>query len=96
MREALVRPTTACDLSSKSAALAFSSQFKTDSVTLDKDSRNARVKDDKNGKIVLLSTSVLEHKNNAIKFKITGIGAGSSIQVGLCMKPQVSQKQYKF
>jgi hypothetical protein len=96
MREALVRPTTAGDPSSKSVVLAFSSQLKTESVVLDKDGKNARVKDDKNGKIVLLNTSVLEHKNNIVKFKVTGIGAGSSIQLGLCMKPQVSQKQFKF
>ena len=96
MRETISRPMTAGDPSAKTPTIAFSSQFKTESVVIDKEGKNARVKDDKNGKVILLNQSVLEHKNNTVKFKITGIGAGSTIMLGLCMKPQVSQKQYKF
>ena len=96
MRDTQNRPTTAGDPSSKPATLVFSSQFKTDSVTLDKEGKNAKVKDDKNGKIVLLNHSVLEHKNTIVKFKITGMGAGSTIQIGICMKPHIGLKQYKF
>lgn len=46
--------------------------------------------------MVLLNPSVLEYKNNTVKFKITALAAGSSIAVGLCMKNQMTQKQFKF
>jgi hypothetical protein len=47
------RPTTANEASSK-ALLTFSPLLKTDSIVLEKDNKIAKVKDDKNGRIVLL------------------------------------------
>ena len=63
---------------------------------MDKEQKIAKVKDDKNGKTILLNQSVLEHKNNQIRFKITGQMGPSVIQLGLCNKTIITQKQYKF
>ena len=72
------------------------SWYYSDSIVLDKEQKIAKVKDDKNGKTILLNQSVLEHKNNQIRFKITGQMGPSVIQLGLCNKTIITQKQYKF
>lgn len=56
----------------------------------------AKVKDDKAGKVVLLSHSVPEHKNYPLRFKITTISVGSIVMIGLCNKAHLTQKTFKF
>lgn len=50
---------TAGDTSVKAAAMAFSGQLKTESVVIDKEGKNARVKDNNHGKIILLNQAAM-------------------------------------
>jgi hypothetical protein len=54
------------------------------------------VKDEKGGKVVLLTEKASDWKNNPIKFKISTLSTASSIQIGACLKTPVAQKLYKF
>lgn len=63
---------------------------------LSNDNKVAKIKDDKGGKVVLLSEKLMEWKNTPVKFKIVNLTAASSIQIGACLKTQISQKLYKF
>jgi hypothetical protein len=54
------------------------------------------VKEEKGGKVVLLSEKASDWKNNPVKFKIAALSTISSIQIGACLKTPVAQKLYKF
>lgn len=56
----------------------------------------AKVKDEKGGKVVLLTEKASDWKNSSIKFKIVALSATSLIQIGACLKTTVAQKLYKF
>lgn len=56
----------------------------------------AKVKDDKAGKVILLSERVMEWKNTPIRIKIVTLSPASSMHVGLCIKNTIIQKHYKF
>lgn len=56
----------------------------------------AKVKDDKGGKVVLLSEKAMDWKSTPVKFKIATLSSTGSIQIGACLKAQVNQKLYKF
>jgi hypothetical protein len=63
---------------------------------LEKDCRIAKVKDDKNGKVVLINHAAIETKSGPIRFKALSLSAASAVQIGVCLKAQVAQKSYKF
>lgn len=63
---------------------------------LTNDNKMAKVKDDKHGKVILLSLKAADVKKNMIKLKITTLSIAGSMQVGLCLKSTVHQKAYKF
>ena len=67
-----------------------------ESILLSSENKVAKVKDEKGGKVVLLSEKLMEWKNAPVKFKIVNLTAASSIQIGACLKTQVAQKLYKF
>ncbi len=54
------------------------------------------MKDDKNGKVLLLNHPVVEAKSGPIKFKVVSLSAASILHVGVCLKPLLAQKQFKF
>ena len=56
----------------------------------------AKVKDDKGGKVVLLTEKALDWKNTPVKFKVAALSIASSLQIGACLKTQVAQKLFKF
>ena len=63
---------------------------------MDKDCKIAKVKDDKNGRVVLINHAVIETKSGPIRFKVVSLSAASTLQIGVCLKAQVAQKSYKF
>lgn len=54
------------------------------------------MKDDKGGKVVLLSEKAIDWKNTPVKFKIAALSSVGPIQIGACLKAQVAQKLFKF
>jgi hypothetical protein len=56
----------------------------------------AKVKDDKGGKVVLLTEKALDWKNTPVKFKVAALSTAISLHIGACLKTQVAQKLFKF
>jgi hypothetical protein len=88
-------------MNSKNTILSFSPLFKTyfiflfrDSILLSNENKLAKVKDDKNGKVILLNLKAIDIKKLPIKFKILSIA--TTMHIGLCIKSNIQQKAYKF
>ena len=63
---------------------------------MEKDNKIAKLRDDKNGKICLLNDKIQEMKNQTVKFKVATLSAAASMQIGLCNRPNMAAKAFKF